>query len=295
MDSVYLITGGASGLGRALAISLANKSEFSNRNKLKICIADVHEQRGLETVTQLQQQNVDAFYQHCDITCAEDVEKLKQAMLDKWSRVDVVINNAGVATGGDLQSETIEQWQWVLNINLLGMVRVSQCFLEVFKLQNRGYFINISSQAGLTPIPLMSSYNAVKSAVVGLSETMKLELGQYNVDVSVVCPSFFRTNLDENTRSNDAHAGKLMNKLFEKANLSSMDVANQILKQSLKRPFLILTHDEGRKTYLLKKLLPNAWYLKLMAKQTRRMLKKPNTESKLQPSQNSAEVKGVAK
>ncbi|XQF91782.1 SDR family NAD(P)-dependent oxidoreductase (plasmid) [Pseudoalteromonas espejiana] len=85
----------------------------------------------------------------------------------------MVINNAGVATGGSLEGESLEQWQWIMDINLLSMVRVCQTFYPLFKQQGSGYFINVASQAGLTPIPFMSSYNAVKAAVIGFRRKPK--------------------------------------------------------------------------------------------------------------------------
>lgn len=262
-----LITGGATGLGKAIAMSWAKHQT----DKVNICIADIHQARAEETVSELQKLGVDAFYHYCDITQISDIEKTAQAIKDKWQGIDIVINNAGVATGGSLEGESIEQWQWVLDINLLGMVRVSQTFMPFFKAQGHGYFINIASQAGLTPIPFMNSYNAVKAAVVGLSETMKLELAFDNVDVSVVCPSFFKTNLDESMRSSDPAMHKMMNRFFEKAEMTTEEVADSIYQQAQSRTFLILTHSVGKKAYWLKKLLPSKTYINKMLKQTKAM------------------------
>lgn len=275
----YLITGGASGLGKALALRLAKHHKQQN-SSLRICIADMHDERANATVEQLTSLGVEAFYQHCDITQAASVEALQQAISTQWQGVDIVINNAGVATGGSLKSESIEQWQWVLDVNLLGMVRISQAFVDDFKAQGHGYFVNVSSQAGITPIPMMSSYNAVKAAVVGLSETMKLELAQYNIDVSVVCPSFFKTNLDESLRTSEPATQKLVTKLFERAPIDANQVADRIIAQMQQRKYLILTHEEGKKAFLLKKLLPSEWYLNMVIKQTKAMVSKLQTKAK---------------
>jgi len=260
-----LITGGATGLGKAIAFSWAK----NEANKVKICIADLHQERAEETVSELQQLGVEAFFSPCDITNEDDIQNTVNAIEQQWQGVDIVINNAGVATGGSLQGESIKQWQWVLDINLLGMVRVSQAFLPLFKKQKHGYFINVASQAGLTPMPLMNSYNAVKSAVVGLSETMKLELAHQNIHVSVVCPSFFKTNLEESMKTSDPMMQKLMNKSFEKSDMSAEQVADSIYSQVQSKTFLILTHKLGKKAYLMKKLLPNKWYINKMLKLTK--------------------------
>ncbi|WP_440877120.1 SDR family oxidoreductase [Thalassotalea sp. PLHSN55] len=265
MTTRLLITGGATGLGKALAMTWAKH----NARQVKICIADIHQTRGEETVTQLTALGVDAFFSLCDITNNEQIDATVSLIKQQWQGLDVVINNAGVATGGSLLGESISQWQWVLDINLLGMVRVSQAVLPIFKQQQHGYFINIASQAGLTPIPFMNSYNAVKAAVIALSETMKLELVHDNIDVSVVCPSFFKTHLDESMRTSEPAMEKMMNRAFDKADISAEQVAERIYQQAQQRTFLILTHKLGKKAYLMKKLLPSKMYINSMLKRTK--------------------------
>ena len=242
MTTRLLITGGATGLGKSMALAWAK----NQKSEVNICVADINQNRGDATVAELQAMGAQAFYHHCDITKQEDIEQLRTAINAKWQGIDIVINNAGVASGGSLQGESIEQWQWILDINLLGMVRVSQTFLADFKAQGHGYFINIASQAGLTPIPFMSSYNAVKAAVVSLSETMKLELAHDNIDVSVVCPSFFKTNLDESMRTSEPAMKKMMDRAFDKSDISAEQVATRIYQAAQKRRFLILTHKLGK-------------------------------------------------
>jgi NADP-dependent 3-hydroxy acid dehydrogenase YdfG len=238
---------------------------------LKVCIADIHEQRGQETLALLTEKGTEAFYQTCDITQDDDVANLVTAIEARWGGVDVVFNNAGVASGGSLSDESIAQWKWIFDINLLGMVRVSKAMLPLFKAQRSGYFVNIASQAGLTPIPYMNSYNAVKAAVVSLSETMKLELAPDNIDVSVVCPSFFKTNLDESMRSDNPAMHKMMARFFKKADMTKEEVAQSICDQVAQKRFLILTHKLGKRAFLMKKLLPTQMYINNMLKQTKAM------------------------
>ena len=281
--SRILITGGASGLGQALAYCIAKQGGLSANTRqdtqVKVCIADVNQQRAEETVEKLIQQGAEAFYFPCDITRDDSVEKLRLTIHEKWGGIDMLVNNAGVATGGSFQSESIEQWQWVFEVNLLGMVRVSQAFIEGFKQQGHGKILNIASQAGLTPIPLMTSYNATKAAVVSLSETMRLEFAPFNVDVSVACPAFFKTHLGESIRTTEPVVKDLLTKFVEKATLTSEDVAQRIIRQVEKSNFLIITHSEGIKVYLLKKLLPRSWYLKIMQTQIKGILARSRKES----------------
>ena len=265
-----LITGGATGLGQAIALKWAGKWAGKDEG-LDICIADINQERGDETVNALSAQGANAFYIHCDITSENDVQTLANTLENRCGGVDTVFNNAGVASGGSLLDESIEQWQWVFDINVLGMVRVSRALLPIMREQGGGYFINIASQAGLTPIPYMGSYNAVKAAVVSFSETMKLELAPDNIDVSVVCPSFFKTNLDESMRSSNPASHKMLKKFFAKADMTKEDVAESIFQQVDKKQFLILTHKLGKRAFLLKKLLPTQRYIKNMLNQTKMM------------------------
>ncbi|NMH59397.1 SDR family oxidoreductase [Alteromonas ponticola] len=270
--SRLLITGGATGFGKALALCWA--THYQHKGTLKICIADIHQQRGEETVQALEALGADAFFIQCDITDEADIEATKNAIVDRWQGVDIVINNAGVATGGSLNGESLEQWQWVFNINLFGMVKVTQCMVDVFRQQGHGYFINVASQAGVTPIPLMGSYNAVKAAVVSFSETMKTELAPENIDVSVVCPSFFKTNLDESMRTSEQIMRDSIQRQFSRAEMTAEQVAEQVWQQAQKRRFLILTHKSGKTAYLMKKWLPMDWYLNKIIKATKKMVLK---------------------
>lgn len=267
MTTRLLITGGATGLGKSIALAWAENKKSS----VNICIADINQERGNATVAELKAQGADAIYVHCDITKQEDIDNLRTEIQSQWQGLDIVINNAGVASGGSLEGESIEQWQWILDINLLGMVRVSQTFYPDFKAQGHGYFINIASQAALTPIPFMSSYNAVKAAVVSFSETMKLELAIDNIDVSVVCPSFFKTNLAESMRTSEPAMKDMMDRILEKAEVSSAQVASTIYQAAHKRTFLILTHKLGKQAFVIKKLMPTAMYIKSMLKKTKFM------------------------
>ena len=275
-----LITGAASGLGKALALCWAKHASQSNV-EAKICVADIHDERGAETLDALKALGASAMYCHCDITASDDIARVRQQLIEEWGGVDVIINNAGVATGGSLASEPMSQWKWIFDINLFGMVQICQQFVGDFKRQGRGQIINIASQAGITPIPLMSSYNAVKGAVVSFSETLRLELAHDNINVSVVCPSFFKTNLDESMRSTEASSKQIIHKLFEKADMTAAQVAEVIYQQAAKNKFLIITHKQGRIAYLMKKLLPLDTYLKRVIKATTGVVqrsKKANAE-----------------
>ena len=117
------------------------------------------------------------------------------------------MNNAGIATGGRIDVESLDEWDRVVDINLMGVVRGCRAFTPLFKRQRSGHIVNTASAAGLVHPPMMSSYNTVKAGVVALSETLSHELHPYGVTVSVVCPSFFRTNLADSIQGDDTAMG----------------------------------------------------------------------------------------
>lgn len=262
MQNRVLVTGGASGLGKALALRWAQAGA-------EICIADLNEERGKEVVSEIEALGRVAFYVHCDICNEQDIEGLKDAIVSRWQGLDLLINNAGVATAGSLSEETIDQWQWVLNINVLGAVRMSKAFVPLFHAQGTGYLLNVASQAGITPAPLMASYSASKAAMVSFSETMKLELIDDNIGVSVLCPGFFKTNLDESAQCTNPAMKSVITKLLERSSVSAQDVANQAFDAVQSGDFMILTHKEGKQAFRIKRWFPS-YYFKMMAKHTQK-------------------------
>ena len=209
------------------------------------------------------------FFQHCDITSQADIEELYDTINTRWGKLDVLINNAGVATGGALAFEDIAQWQWVLNINLLGMVGMTRAFVPLLAQQQQSWLINIASQAGITPIPYMASYNASKAAVVSFSETMHLELAKDDIHVSVACPSFFATNLDESMRTNQPGVQALVTKLLQRSDIDAHSVAGIIVKRAMAGDFMILTHRAGKRAWWLKRFMPSQRYLSMMKNKLR--------------------------
>ena len=262
-----VITGAASGLGKAM-------SEYYAARGAKLCLLDINLAEGQANAERLTQQHgQEVIFYQCDITQADQVQDVVEALTDVWGKVDVLVNNAGVATAGTLENEDILQWQWVLDINLLGQVRMTQALLPLLKANAQenanSSIINIASQAGITPIPMMGSYNASKAALVSFAETMHLELAHQHIHVSVACPSFFDTNLDKSLRSSQPGMQELVRKLLSRSELSAAEVAERIVTQSESGRFLLLTHKSGRLAYNLKRFLPMGRYLNMVKKKTR--------------------------
>lgn len=259
------ITGGASGLGREIALLYARKG-------YRVCIGDVHEERGLETEAELKAYSTDSFYHHCDVTQISDIEAVKDRLVLSWGGVDIVVNNAGVGgTAGLVEDVPLKDWEWVLDINLMGVVRGCQVFTPLFKEQRGGNFVNIASCAGLMNAPMMSNYNVTKAGVISLSETLRVELAPFGINTCVVCPAFFPTNLTENLKSTiGGSVHNRVNKMMSRSGVTALQVAQAISEAVDNNEFLLVTHKVERQLWKLKRLLPDAFNL-LMKQQTKKM------------------------
>lgn len=260
------ITGGASGLGRALAERYAKAGYW-------VCIGDINEQRGSETLTALQAITT-AHYLHCNVQAEADLQAAADWLRQHWSGVDVVINNAGVATAGAIDEQSMEDWQWVMDINVLGVVRGCKVFTPLLREQGGGQLVNVASLAGLIHPPKMASYCATKAAVVALSETLSLELDRDNIAVSVVCPAFFRTNLAESLRSSDPSSTAMTQKLVNKAKVGAEEIAEKVFAGAQRKQLRILTHSDSKRLVLAKRLLPLGWFRSIMLKNTAGMMRR---------------------
>ena len=268
MVEKVLISGSGSGLGRAMALRYAGHGA-------EVCVSDINVEGGNETVALVEQAGGKAFFLECDITKQWDVDKLALKVAERWRSLDVLVNNAGVATAGLLESESMEQWQWVLEINVLGHIRMTKAFLPLLKAsqsQNKN-IINIASQAGITPAPGMGSYNLTKAAMVSLSETSYLELAPQGIHVSVVCPAFFDTNLGSSLRAGEPGMDELVQNMIKNSGVSAEEIAEIISKQVADKKFMIITHKSGRKAHFWKRYLPIERYLKIMLKRTQQFAK----------------------
>lgn len=238
-----LITGGASGLGKALALKFAAQGHH-------VAIVDLNDERGRQTLSELQAMHVDAHYQRCDVREQSDLENAVSAVCKRWGGLDVMINNAGVAAGGPFDWVSIEDWQWVMDINFYGVLRGCQAAVPAMKQQGNGHIVNIASMAGLLNPPGMSNYNVSKAAVISLSETLVAELQPHGIGVTCVCPSFFKTNLGESMRSPDKTTAKKLDKLVDSSSdLSADDIATMIYDAVESNQYLLMPHEKARQAW----------------------------------------------
>ena len=253
-----LITGAASGLGKALALLYA-------QNGAQICAVDLNQQDGQAVVDSIQRNNGEAFFLTCDITQQADVDRLAVEVEKQWGALDVLINNAGVATAGLVPFEDMETWQWVMDINLLGHVRMTKALLPFIQKSQASAraIINTASQAGLICAPGMGSYCASKAAMVSFSETLYLELAHQGIHVSVACPEFFDTNLNKSLRSNQPGMDTVVDRLVKNSGISADEIAHKIVKGVNAKEYMIVTHKRGRNAFRLKRFFPKQYFKKM--------------------------------
>jgi len=272
MTQRVFITGGAAGLGRALAQRYAQAG-------WRVCIGDLDLARCAETIAAMQASSPACHALVCDVTRETDLQAAADWLGQNWGGVDVVINNAGVAQVGEIADVSLADWQWIVDINLLGVVRGCKVFTPLLRTQGGGHLVNIASMAGLVHLPQAAAYNATKAAVVALSETLQLELEADHIRVSVVCPSFFRTDLAKNMRANSAELENQTKRLVERARIGADVIADQVFRGVARGDTHILTHAEGRLAWRLKRYLPYRLYQatlrKLHAKVQARMRRRP--------------------
>ena len=202
-----LVTGAASGLGAALTEALRERGD-------EVLATDLVAADGIERL---------------DITSDDDWAAARRLVEERWGGLDVLVNNAGVAGGGRIELCDLDEWRWITEINLFGVVRGVRTFTPMLKAQGSGHIVNVASLAGLVHPAGMGSYNAVKAAVVAFTETIGHELAAHGVRASVVCPSYFRTNLVASMRGRDETLGTVIASLVDSSPISAREIADAVL------------------------------------------------------------------
>ena len=254
-----LDTGGASGLGLALTRLLAERGDT-------VLVVDLADERppGLPQA---------AEYRRLDVRSMQDWDATFAWVREEWGCLDLLVNNAGVATGGRIDVEAMADWERVVDINLLGVARGCHTFTPMLKEQHGGHIVNVASLAGLVHGPGMSSYNATKAGVVALSETLSFELAPWDIDVSVVCPAFFRTNLHESFAGKDSAMQEAGMRLITQAKVDAAHIAGIVLAGIDARKKIILTDRLGQRAWLSKRFA-RPLYDRMLTAQAKRLARR---------------------
>jgi len=200
-DKVAFITGGASGLGLAMAKAFG-------REGMRVMIADIEEQALGRAVRELNASQVRAEGVLCDVADRNSVRNGALKTVSAFGKVHVVCNNAGVAVGGPIGEVHEKDWQWIVDVNLLGVVYGMETFVPLIESHGEGgHIINTASMAGMISPPNLEPYCATKFAVVAMSEGWNAQLAPKNIGVSVLCPGFVQTRIHESERNKPQRYG----------------------------------------------------------------------------------------
>lgn len=239
-DKTAVVVGGASGIGRGTALELAGRG-------CDLVLADIHEERLASTAQEVEALGRKASTVRCDVTSDADIENLRASAFDRFSSIDILINSAGASLLGAVEEIGMDQWQWQLEVNLLGVIRACKAFMPHMIERREGAIANVASVAGLYAY----SYDAVpyvtsKFGCVGYSEGLAVYLRRRGIHVSVVCPGLVSTNLAENARIEGiADPGRFIHfPEHMRRPISPEEVGTMIADGLEAERFLILTHPE---------------------------------------------------
>lgn len=255
-DKVVVITGGASGLGREFATVAA-------REGMKLVLADVQRDALDRAVDELRAQGASVIAAVCDVRKGEQVQALADAAMAEFGAVHLVFNNAGVGSGGLIWENTEADWEWVMGVNVWGVIHGVRIFTKLMldaaarDASFEGHIVNTASMAGLLNAPAMGVYNVSKHAVVSLSETLyqDLQLVGAPIGASVLCPYFVPTGISQSHRNRPQDVGMtarptasqlaaqaMTDKAVSSGKVSAQDVAELTFRAIADGQFYIYSH-----------------------------------------------------
>jgi short-subunit dehydrogenase len=244
-----VITGAGGGFGRALALALAERGA-------RLVLSDIDLAAAQETARlALGRGATSAVALACDVSKLTDVEALAGAC---DAPVDLVVNNAGVSSGGLIGELSMEDWRWTIEVDLFGVIHGCHVFVPKLRAQGHGHVLNVASAAGLVSAPRMAAYNAAKAGVVAISETLAAELAGTKIGVTALCPTFFQSNICASGHFADAQTKSLADKLMKRARPVE-EVVDYALAAVERGDLYALPMADARWMWRLKRALPSSF------------------------------------
>jgi NAD(P)-dependent dehydrogenase (short-subunit alcohol dehydrogenase family) len=269
LNRTAVITGSAGGIGRAIAVSLA-------RRGCNLALADLNDAGLAETARMAQFTRTDPANQatersalrisqhHLDVADRRAVEAFPQAVIAAHPRVDILVNNAGVALGGSFEAVSEEDFQWLFEINFWGVVRMTRAFLPLLRKSDDARLVNLSSVFGLISPPGETAYSASKFAVRGFSNSLRHELADSTVGVTVVHPGGVATSIADNARvPKDMPAAEIARRraIAKKALRMPPEAAGEIIVEGMaRRSARVLVGNDAKFLAWLERLAPISYW-----------------------------------
>lgn len=258
-----LITGAASGLGKSLALRFA-------ADGWRVAVCDLDEDRLSQTAEEIDRAGGTCMYLRADVTSEPDIEQLAESVSDHWGGLDVLVNNAGIAIAGRTDETSMEEWRRIFEVNFFGVLRTTQAMLPL--IAQGGHIINVASFAGIAAAPGLVAYNTTKAAVISFSESLRAELVDREIGVSVACPAFFKTRLMETSGAPHDKTRAMVERVMERSKITADDVAEQVFASVRTRQFMLIPHVDARWYWRWKRFFPELYFrgLQRMARRTSR-------------------------
>lgn len=250
-DRVAVVTGAGSGIGRATCEALADRGAH-------IAVVDLSEEGAAETAELIRARGCRASVHVADVRDRERVEAVAAEVQDEHGGCHILVNNAGVTSAGAFESDTIEDLQWIVDINVWGVVHGCRAFLPALRAADEAHIVNLSSMVGLLGLPQNASYSLTKGAVRSFTEALRAELVTTAVGVTVVFPGAIRTDITNSARGAQAQrlASMGQNRLAPVAMRPPSAVAKRIVKAIERNRPRVTVGPDARAVDLLTRIYP---------------------------------------
>jgi NAD(P)-dependent dehydrogenase (short-subunit alcohol dehydrogenase family) len=242
------ITGAGSGLGRELSLLLA-------LDGWTIGITDINAAAAADSKAQIEAKGGKAYEYTFDVSDRAAYRAAFDDYLSKTGGLDLIINNAGVGDGGLFDEYELKSWEWITGINQMAVIYGTHFAIPVMKKQGSGHIISIASAAGYATMPNMSMYNVTKAAVIAMSESIYPEVKPFGIGVSVVTPTFFRSNVMQFGKGPES-AMTVGRAMVKKAPILPSEVAKKILTEAGNGTFQIFHPFQARLVWYVKRFIP---------------------------------------
>lgn len=242
------ITGAASGLGKAFATELAGDGwniGMSDNNSIEL-------EKAVEEMKAL---GANALMYQLDVSDKNQYKTVAEQFLQDAGGIDLLFNNAGVGDGGAFEEYSLENYEWMVSINQMGVVYGCYYFIPAMKKQQSGHILNTASAAAIGCAPTMGAYNMTKAAVVAISETLYSELMDFNIHVSCIQPTYFKTNISKSARGGGT-IQKITQNFIDRSGLEAKEVSQEILTRAGKKELYIILPKSAHKMWLYKRFAP---------------------------------------
>ena len=242
---IVLITGAAHGIGRATAFAFGEKGA-------ELFVTDIDEVGLEKTRAELEERGFGVGSNVVDVTREQEVTAMIESAISEMNGLDIVVSNAGVSVAGPAEAVPIEDWRWIVDVNVWPHVYAVRAALPYFREKGSGYLVHVASAAGILGAPALSAYSLTKFAVYGLAESLAVSLHGTGIGISVVCPLWVNTDITERGRitvdpdigMDEGSARAFGREMLRSSGIPPEQVGEAIVNGVLENRFLILPHPE---------------------------------------------------